>query len=75
MFRMPGNALWDGFLAAFDYSLPAFSIEITVYFENGFIKLSLGPETRIGLNGQAEHEKKEYTEKSEKFGVALYFHG
>jgi hypothetical protein len=70
-----GNALWYGFLAAFDYSFPAFSVEVAIYFEYSFIKFSLRPETGIGLNGQAGHEKKEYTEKSEKLGIALYFHG
>lgn len=28
-----------------------------------------------GLSGQAEHEKKEYTEKSATLVIALYFHG
>lgn len=28
-----------------------------------------------GLSGQAEHEKKEHTEKSAALVIALYFHG
>lgn len=65
----------DNRLVAFNYSLPAFSNEIAIYLEHSFIEFFLGSETHIGLSGQAEREKKEYTEKSAKLVIALYFHG